>query len=875
MYDAYRRQIGDVADPAAVVAAALSSSTATSLVVYLPRGLTPIELDFCRGLAERELLHVVLGLTGEAGTDDDAVTIIDALAPAARLPEPRSPVTVTTCALPDAEEEVRHAVRRLLDHLQRHPGTRADRLAVAFRAATPYARLLSEQLTSAGLPFHAPRQRSLAQTIPGRTALGLLSMPDEQWSRTAVMDWMRDCPIRDGKHRLPVNRWQQQACEAGITRGAEQWSKKLAHYAEALPTEQDWQRERVREVQALATFIGALADRLTSIAQAETWGQAAVLLRAALDHYLGGAGAAAGWGAHGEALHDVDVRPRCDVERDAYEQVNAVVDALPQLDDVHADYGLAALRDVLAQELELQVTEARGLGRGVLVGPLWDLAGADLDLLVVVGATEGAYPPRGREHALVRDVDRAAIGLRTLADRRRSERRDHLAALASAAKVVLTHPVADVRAQRGAEPSPWLLEHIEPRPLARSEKATAPKSFQASVFDPRFPAVTESEYDVRTALGAQAGADVLAAVSPSLERGLVASRARIRGEFGPWTGGLSHPLSEQLQQRLEDRLSASSLQRYAGCGFQYFLTQVLNIRVVDEPDEARPDAAERGTQVHDVLEQLVKRSPDRDPHLAWSEEEHAWAQEVLTNKLDAMLAEGKAGRPQVWAVECEVHRRQLRRMLLADNAFRATRRARPVAAEHTFGRPNDEASTEALVLDLPSGPVALGGSIDRVDVVEGGGLIVTDYKTGRSDKFGAFPKDGAPVDGTDFVDRGTRLQLPLYALAARRDFPDAGEPVSAYYAFVDEGGVRRGGALAQRDFDRLEAVVDTISASIRDGSFPLHPGEFDAFFGSFKSCAWCDFQRVCPVARDDLWESLRGDDRVRAYADVVEPEPPA
>lgn len=596
---------------------------------------------------------------------------------------------------------------------------------------------------------------------------------------------------------------------------------------------------------------------------------------AALDHYLGGAGAAAGWGAHGEALKDMDVRPRCDVERDAYEQVTALVDALPQLDDVHADYSLAAVRDVLAQEFERQVTEARGLGRGVLVGPLWDLAGADLDLLVVVGATEGAYPPRGREHALVRDVDRAAIGLRTLVDRRRTERRDHLAALASAAEVVLTHPVADVRSQRGAEPSPWLLEQISPRPLARAEKGTAPASFQASVLDPGLPAVTESEYDVRTALGSAAGADALAALNPTLERGLAASRARIRGEFGPWTGGLSHPLSEPLQQRLEDRLSASSLQRYAGCGFQYFLTQVLNVRVVDEPDETRPDAAERGTQVHDVLEQLVRRSPARDPDLAWTEEDHAWAQELLTHKLKAMLAEGRAGRPQVWAVECEMHHRQLRRMLLADDAFRASRRARPVAAEHTFGRPKDEASTDALVLALPSGPVALGGSIDRVDAVEGGGLIVTDYKTGKSDKFGAFPKEGTPAGSTDFVDRGTRLQLPLYALAARRDFPDAGEPVSAYYAFVDEGGARRGGELTQGDFDRLEAVVDTISAGIRDGSFPLHPGEFDAFFGSFKSCAWCDFQRVCPGARDDLWEGLRSDDRVRAYADVVEPEPPA
>jgi len=871
LYDTYRGRITDVADPRAVVDAALATASPTPLIVYLPRRLKATELAFCRGLAADGLLHVVVGLTGEKDTDADAHNIAQHLSPGIEMPKVTASANVLTKALPDAEEEVRQAVRRLLDHLQQHPQTRADRLAVAFRAATPYARLLSEQLSAAGLPFHAPRQRSLAQTIGGRTVLGLLGLPDEQWSRTAVMDWLRDCPIRDGKLRLPVNRWQQQAAEAGVTRGMQQWARKLEHYASSLPKQEEWQRERAQQARDLTSFMAALIERLASLESAQTWAESAAELRATVDRYLGGPNASAGWAAGGELRNDEDVRARSDVERDAYEQVSAAIDTLALLDDVDAAYSPSALRDVLGQELDRHVTETKGLGRGVLVGPLWDLAGADLDLLVIVGASEGAYPPRGREHALVRDDARAASGLRTLEDRRRSERRDHLAALASAPEVVLTHPVADVRAQRGAEPAPWLLEQIEPRLLAREEKATAPASFQASVLDDDLPPSTESEYDVRAVLGAALGDEALAELSPDLVRGLDESRARIRAEFGSWTGALSHPLSPELQQRLEERLSASSLQRYAGCGFQFFLKQVLNIKVVDEPDETRPDAAERGTQVHDVLEQLINRSPNRDPDLAWSEEDHAWAQDLLTQKLDTMLAEGKAGRPQVWAVECEVHRRQLHRMMLADDTFRATRRAWPVAAEHTFGRADHEGSTEPLALDLPSGEVLLGGSIDRVDLLEDGSLIITDYKTGRSDNFATFPKNDTRDGKTDFVDRGNRLQLPLYALAAQRDFNAQDKPVSAYYAFVDEAGLRRGASLEQSDFGRLHEVVDTISAGIRDGAFPLHPGDYSAFYGSFKSCSWCDFHRVCPVARDDLWEGIRADDRVQAYADVVEP----
>jgi hypothetical protein len=113
------------------------------------------------------------------------------------------------------------------------------------------------------------------------------------------------------------------------------------------------------------------------------------LLRQALDHYLGGATAATSWGASAGALADPDVRARCDVEREAYEETLAVVDGLAGLDDAGIPVDASTLRDVLEQELTRPVREAAGLGRGVLVGPLRDIAGADLDLLIIVGAAEG------------------------------------------------------------------------------------------------------------------------------------------------------------------------------------------------------------------------------------------------------------------------------------------------------------------------------------------------------------------------------------------------------------------------------------------------------------------------------------------------------
>ena len=55
----------------------------------------------------------------------------------------------------------------------------------------------------------------------------------------------------------------------------------------------------------------------------------------------------------------------------------------------------------------------------MLVAPLADLVGADLDLLLVVGMTEGSFPPRAREHPILRDEarDRSGGALRTAAGR--------------------------------------------------------------------------------------------------------------------------------------------------------------------------------------------------------------------------------------------------------------------------------------------------------------------------------------------------------------------------------------------------------------------------------------------------------------------------
>src|SRR5207253_1028159 len=132
---------------------------------------------------------------------------------------------------------------------------------------------------------------------------------------------------------------------------------------------------------------------------------------------------------------------------------------LAGLDGIEEPPSAELLRRVLEPELERPEPSHGTFGHGVVVGRLVDAVGADFDLVVVVGAADGQFPPRRTEDPLlpdaVRELTGGALARRGL--RREDEHRDLLAALASAPRRVLTSPRADPRAQRERQPAAWFV----------------------------------------------------------------------------------------------------------------------------------------------------------------------------------------------------------------------------------------------------------------------------------------------------------------------------------------------------------------------------------------------------------------------------------
>lgn len=496
------------------------------------------------------------------------------------------PAVARLLVAPDAEEEVRIAVRTTLNHLATS-SCRPERIGIAYRSINPYPRLLAEQLTVAGVPHHVPSQRTLAQTVAGRTVQGLLSLHQRGFPRADVLRWMADGPIIDVEgNRLPAARWDRLSREAGASRALDTWRLRLTRYADDqrnraldLPddaTDTDERRVRLDAKASDALALLAEVENLHEIAgtalAATTWPAVAEHLAGLLRRTLGSRRRVDGWSARASD----QLAQQVGLEQGAFD---AVATLLQSLSGLEVPVDPATIIDTLADGLSAPVPSGTTLGRGVLVGTLRSFVGADLDVLLVLGATEDALPARQRESPVLRDADRVLLSpeLATVASRRAAEREHWNSALASAKAVHVSYPRADTRSQRRQFPSPWFLEQAQllnaradAKPINSAQvdggRVDAPwfaayESFDASL---RHATTFASAHELDVAFALHGRVDDLAATDPRLARGLQAARSRARGEFDEWSGNTG-VLREQLRSSVDTHLSASTLQTWATC----------------------------------------------------------------------------------------------------------------------------------------------------------------------------------------------------------------------------------------------------------------------------------------------------------------------
>lgn len=845
------------------------------IVVPLIEEPPPQYMPLLEALLEQPGVEVIAGVTGDADADR-RVRELAGLDGAAQV-DAAKPVDARLVTVADRNEEVRWVVRNVLELAR--SGVRFGRIAVLYGDST-YGPRIDEALKIAGLPVSGPEPSTLAASPEGRFVTGLLGAAREL-SRDAVMAWLTGTPVRsrDDGVALHASRWDRISRSAGVTKGIDAWRSRLTAHGARLearaeagdrPGDADaatvaGMRTEAREVRDLLVFVERLSGEASPPGDG-TWSSLGSWLTGLVDLYLESGG-----------------------DRDAGERagrVREVLERLQALDELGGEApGLDRFEAVLQDELEQPVGSTRRLGMGVFVAPVRDAVGTWFEAVHIVGMSEGSFPSAVVEDPLLPDalreeVDPVGGSLLTRAARRASARRQYLTALGAAPLRYLLWPRSESGGRRGGLPARWFVEEarrldgeessLQAGEIARLEREWIEHvpSYEGALTGNSMPG-DGHEYALRSVMlwhdpGRPAGEHFLARdASGAYRRALRLQAGRFSPRWTRWDGNLvqNAPVAPEGG---EQPISPTRLETWARCPFQYFLTYVLGLEAVERPEELLSlSALEKGSLVHRILERFVKALGNRE--LSQQDEERLIG-DVAQEEFASVEALGITGKPALWRIDRRRIERELAEFVRRNRERRREKGQRTIATEFRFGLA--VRSEPAVEVELPGiGVVRFSGVIDRVDASDdGGSATVIDYKTGGSAAYSRIRDDP--------LDRGMRLQLPVYAEAARRHLGGRKGLDSLYWFVSERGGWNEVHQPLTVSDEEVRETAGRIVSGVRGGVFPAHPGDPRASSDSGGSnCTFCPFsERICPRGRLRLWELKRKSGPLSSYLTLTAEE---
>ena len=877
------------------------------IVFYLPGDVSPAETRLIEALASEGRSAVLLGATGDQVADAPALSLQNALEPlpsnivpaAVDTEEPALPPGDTTLHIaPSAHEELRWVIRQIVAEASAN-GTPFHRMAILYRAEDPYASLIPDELRLASIPMAGPGVETLADTTPGRTLLGLMTLAEGEFRRDDVMSWLTGCPVSPPAGRTPgfnPSYWDSLSRRAGIVGGLQQWQNRLSRYARDLERNADRRHSKgeISDGRARQMRYEAAAAR-NALAFINLLARDVTPPTARPIPARGGAPAPGNsWAVHCDwairLLETYLSRDLSESDNQAGERIKEFLAGLAAADSIDPVTNLETFTRTLREALAAPIGQLGPTGSGVFISRFGTATGMKFDAVWLVGMIEGAAPPAVRPDPLLPESGwQAAGGGSRAAQRAAEERGDYLSALASAPRRTLSYPVADGSSQRQAYPSRWFLEQasaLEGRQIYSGDIAglsdrpwltTTPSSEMALANASDLALADEHDYVLRRLLqwknnGRKVGEHPLALVGSAgkairLERERTGRNRNRGGRFTEFDGNLSGVTGAAGVQLVpaNSPVSATSLEAWAACPFRYFLGHILRLSALESPEDAATiSALERGSLMHDILEEFTREviSSERlpAPGQPWNQGHRNLLEEITKSHFQDAEQRGVTGRPLLWDLARQEILDDLETFLEEDANLRTRHGTIALMAEADFG-----AGGDAPVVQEPETGLHFRGRIDRIDLADGGkSALVIDYKTGS-------PRPYSGLD-EDVIDRGKRLQLGVYSLAARQLFPEAAQVKAAYW-FTRTAARPRFAPSSHLDIDdsesgdRFRHGIASIIEGIVSGLFPARPGPWVSFPDrpGHENCRYCDFNSLCPARRGDLWQRKKSDPSIAGY----------
>lgn len=674
--------------------------------------------------------------------------------------------------------------------------------------------------------------------------------------------------------RVAPGRWERILVDAAVVGGADRWRRRLrglrAELERRIEEAGDESEGRRRALIAkrahlkhLERFALPILERLDQLPEGGSWGT---------------------W---------IDRLERLAVQ--ALRWPRSVLEVLAQLRPMSPVEGVS-LRQVLStleeplRDLQTQPPKRRQ-GR-IFVGAIEQARGRTFRVVFLPGLAEGVFPARASEDPLLLDRERRRISgmldpdssLDVAAPEEVSDPDDpllpvqstrlhrerlllRLALGAASERLFVSYPRIDSMLGRARVPSFYALDILRaaegrlPDLEGLASRAAASGASGVAWPAPERPeqAIDDAEFDLALLHPSQkesGAARFLLFANEHLARSLHARARRWRRPF-TWADGLvaaDAPMEhrDEVARILADQrpsarsYSPTALQHFAACPYRFLLQAIHRLRAEeDRTGLEQLDPLTRGSLFHEIQFRLFRRLRDqgalpiREANLADAIE---CADQVLDEVADQTYEEIAPAIDRIWNAEIDSLRNDLRgwlRLVAESGGWE------PVMAELSFGLPLDGGHDEASVADPVEVHGALfRGSIDLVERLSSGErpvFRVTDHKTGR-----ASAKPGTVIAG------GTVLQPTIYALVLESMLRDGriptdiaakdGEGVEVQAGRLDYCTVKGGFQTVEVPLnlearDAVQAVLDGVDSSIRDGFLPAAPQE--------GACRYCDYRAVC------------------------------
>ena len=285
-------------------------------------------------------------------------------------------------------------------------------------------------------------------------------------------------------------------------------------------------------------------------------------------------------------------------------------------------------------------------------------------------------------------------------------------------------------------------------------------------------------------------------------------------------------------------ISPTQLEDFGECPQKFLIKHLLGARDIDDPDrELQLHHREKGKLDHRILERFY-RALSRE-ELARAERFLPRVEPALVERLHAIVDEAfdalDVESPPFNRTMRDMERRATKRILgdfvARDLGDLAAGGLVPIEFESRFG---------PFTIQARDVPIRVEGTIDRIDASDDGRYRIVDYKSGKALRH----KD---LDAK--IDRGVRLQLALYAMAAAERFGAEASRVSGTIKPLVPGGAKPekyAFELAAKA-PRLHETLDLFVAAIVDGAFPAFPNDND---DQFNSCKYCPANLACRTKHD-------------------------